>query len=80
MSRASRLGAAVLAILSCVALAAPAAAGDKHGAPPEFVVLHDLDPTIRYDIRWTLRCECVSALLRRRGGDPGHHERRHCDD
>jgi D-alanyl-D-alanine dipeptidase len=50
--RTSRLGAVVLALLSCVALAAPAAAGDKDGAPPEFVILHDVDPTIRYDIRY----------------------------
>lgn len=52
VSRISRLSAAVLALLSCVALAAPAAASDKDGAPPGFVVLHDVDPTIRYDIRY----------------------------
>ncbi len=42
----------MLAILSCVSLAVPAAASDKDGAPPEFVALNDVDPTIRYDIRY----------------------------
>ncbi len=63
MSRTSRLGAALLALLSCVALASPAAARDKDGAPPGFVVLHDVDPTIRYDIRYFGRHNFVGERI-----------------
>lgn len=52
VSRFSRLSAVVLAILSCAALASPAAASEQDSAPPGFVALRDVDPTIRYDIRY----------------------------
>jgi D-alanyl-D-alanine dipeptidase len=52
MSRFSLLSVAVLAFLSCVALASPAVASEETSAPPGFVALRDVDPTIRYDIRY----------------------------
>jgi zinc D-Ala-D-Ala dipeptidase len=63
VSRTSRLSAAVLVLLSCVALAAPAAASDKDGAPPEFVALNDVDPTIKYDIRYFGRHNFVGERI-----------------
>lgn len=52
MSRISRFGAGVLALLSSAVLASPAVANEGDGAPPGFVALRDVDPTIRYDIRY----------------------------
>ena len=63
MLRTSRLGAAVLVLLSCVALASPAAARERDSAPPEFVALRDVDPTIRYDIRYFGRHNFVGERI-----------------
>ncbi|TDV56063.1 M15 family metallopeptidase [Actinophytocola oryzae] len=63
MSRLSRLGAVVLAVLSCVALAAPASASERDRVPAGFVALHDIDPTIRYDIRYFTRHNFVGERI-----------------
>jgi len=63
MSRISRFGAAVLALLFCATLASPAVATDRDNAPPGFVTLHDIDPTIRYDIRYFGRHNFVGERI-----------------
>jgi zinc D-Ala-D-Ala dipeptidase len=60
VSRFTRLSVVVLAVLSCAAVASPAAASE---APPGFVALHDVDPTIRYDIRYFGRHNFVGERI-----------------